>query len=89
MRIQTLKVIEGISFAHCLHGMSPTVECIQSRGIKCPCGYAEGLTKPNYPVPAIRHIIEILPNAVFYYENDEQGHELIVYYANKNPNIWG
>ena len=54
MRIQTI-VMQSYPAAQCLHGY-PAVECM-TNPYTCPCGYAEGLSKPRYPMPAI--IIEI------------------------------
>ena len=46
----------GLRYQHvkrCPHGMSPAVECLMDYRT-CPCGYAEGLSDPHYPVPAPR-----------------------------------
>jgi hypothetical protein len=43
--------------AMCMHGMSPAVECLRNM-YTCPCGYAEGLSSPNYPMPAIPIVAE-------------------------------
>jgi hypothetical protein len=50
---RSIMMIDGRPTAQCVNGLSPPIECLGAGMYTCPCGYAEGLTKPHYPVPAI------------------------------------
>lgn len=56
-----IEVVGNVLIARCPNGLSPAVECLQSAR-DCPCGYAEGLSAPHYPVPALNTEIQMLSN---------------------------
>lgn len=54
MQPRLVNIQEGKPVAQCVNGLSPAIECLGKGMYTCPCGYAEGLCSPHYPVPAIR-----------------------------------